>query len=507
MVLFLAVALGGCAALPPNDDRTPSRALEPAVESRLGRAVAPQVAGRPAVSGVHALTHGSDAFAARLLLAGAAERSIDAQYYIWHGDQTGLMTFEALWKAANRGVRVRLLVDDQNTKGTEDVLAALGAQPNLEVRLYNPFANRDARALGYLGDFTRLNRRMHNKSFTVDGQAAVVGGRNIGNEYFGAGDAIPFTDLDVVAIGPVVNDVSRQFDLYWNSASAYPVPALLGPPPADARRLLEDRFAAARSDAQSRAYLEVLRATPLLGQLLDRRLAIDWAAARVLHDDPAKTLEPDRTDVLLLSGILGGAGRPKATLDMISPYFVPGDKGAEFLEGLARSGVRVRVLTNSLAATDVGIVHTGYAKRRCDLARAGVRLYELKPTSGDTDRERKDAKAGSSGHASLHAKTYAADGQRIFVGSFNFDPRSALLNTELGILIESPALAGRLAAAFDEAVPAKSYEVRPRSEGGCVEWVERTATGELRHETEPGTTWLRRLWLGFVSLLPIDWML
>jgi putative cardiolipin synthase len=466
------------------------------------------VAAHPGRSGIHPLIEGTDAFAARMLLARVAERSIDAQYYIWHGDQTGLLAFDALWQAARRGVRVRILIDDQNTKAIESTLAALAAETNVQVRLYNPFASRGARALDYFGGFERLNRRMHNKSFIADSHVAVVGGRNIGNEYFGAGDEVPFKDLDVIAIGPAVREVSDQFDLYWNSASAYPVAGLLGPPPADAGKLLAEQFAATVADPQSRAYRTAVEATPLLKQLLERSLPIEWAEARLLRDDPAKTVEAARTDVLLLSQVMSGGERPRKSLDMISPYFVPGEKGTEFLEALARAGVRIRVLTNSLAATDVGVVHSGYAKRRCRLARAGIQLYELKPTvdakPADTDAKKL---ASSSGNASLHAKTYAVDGEKIFVGSFNFDPRSALLNTEMGLLIASRALAGRLASSFDDTIPAMAYEVRARREGSCVEWVERTAAGEIHHETEPATTWLRRAWVDFVGLLPIDWML
>src|SRR6185369_11645200 len=435
-------------------------------------------------SGIHALTAASDAFAARVVLAAASERSLDVQYYIWHADETGVLLLQALHNAAARGVRVRLLVDDQNTRGTERLLAALAAQPNVEVRLYNPFANRSLRALGYVGDFERLNRRMHNKSFTADNQAAIVGGRNIGNEYFGAGTEVPFKDLDVIVIGAAVRDVYAEFDLYWNSASAYPAPSIVGAAGPQSAAYLTERFAAARADPESREYLDAVRETPLIASLLERRLEIEWANARLVRDDPAKTLDPQRTDVLLLSQLMDGAERPSRSLDIISPYFVPGERGAEFLERLARGGVRVRVLTNSLAATDVGVVHSGYSKRRCSLARAGVQLFELKPTAGALDEKVKAPKGSSSG-ASLHAKTYAADAERIFVGSFNFDPRSALLNTEMGLVIASPALAGRLARSFDDLIPQNAYEVRARSEGDCIEWIERTATGEVRHETEP----------------------
>lgn len=502
----LALALAGCASLPSNEGRGVSSALADAGGTRLAAALDPLVAAHPGKAGIHALALATDAFAARVLLASSAERSIDAQYYIWHPDQTGMLLLESLWNAAGRGVRVRLLLDDQNTKGFDDVLAALGARPSFEVRLYNPFATRGARFLSYLGDFERVNRRMHNKAFIADNEIAIVGGRNIGNEYFGAGSEIPFKDLDVEVVGAIVRDVSAEFDLYWNSASAYPVTTLLGRPPPDAAARLEERFAAARADPQSTRYIEAVRGTRLLEDLLDRKLEIEWAPARVVTDDPAKTLEPEPSPDKLLLAELVESGGPRRSFDLVSPYFVPGEKGTAALLAMARRGVRVRVLTNSLAATDVAIVHSGYAKRRCELARGGVLLYEMKPNVADDGTKRKAQGTGSSA-ARLHAKTFAADGERIFVGSFNFDLRSALLNTEMGLVIESRALAGRLAAVFEEAVPADAYEVRPREGDACIEWIERTPAGEIRHETEPDSSGVRRAWLQVLMALPIDWLL
>jgi len=507
LVTALLWLVAGCAALPPLEGRRESFALTGTQDTRLGQATAPLVAAHPGNSGIHPLQIARDAFAARVLLAAAAQRSVDAQYYIWHADQTGLLMLEALVNASRRGVRVRLLIDDQNTKGLDELLGAVAGEPNIEMRLYNPFAQRSGRALGYLGDFERLNRRMHNKAFIADNQAAIVGGRNIGNEYFGAGTEVPFKDLDVIVIGAAVRDVSAEFDLYWNSASAYPAPSIVGAAGPRSAAYLTERFAAARADPESREYLDAVRETPLIAGLLERRLEIEWANARLVRDDPAKTLDPQRTDVLLLSQLMDGAERPARSLDIISPYFVPGERGAEFLEGLAHSGVRVRVLTNSLAATDVGVVHSGYSKRRCRLARAGVQLFELKPTTAALDDDKAKAAKSSSSAASLHAKTYAADAERIFVGSFNFDPRSALLNTEMGLVIASPTLAGRLVRSFDEVIPQNAYEVRTRNEGDCIEWIERTAGGEMRHETEPETSWGRRLWVDFLGLFPLDWML
>jgi putative cardiolipin synthase len=507
----LAALAAGCASLPPQDGRVETRALTDTTPTSLGRAVGPRAAAEGAGrSGFQALASPSDAFAARVLLASAAEKSLDVQYYIWHGDQTGFLLFEAVWRAAERGVRVRMLLDDANTEGEDDVIAALDAHPNIEVRLYNPLMLRSARLMNFVTDFARVNRRMHNKSFTADNQVAIVGGRNIGNEYFGAGEGTEFSDLDVLAIGPVVREVSSEFDLYWNSASAYPAAAILGVPPADAARMLEDRFAATRADPETTAYLDMLRKTAIVNELIGGRLPLDWAQARVVRDDPTKTLDTsDRTDVLLLSSLLPAIGRPETSFDLVSPYFVPGDQGTEALEQMAKRGVRVRVLTNSLAATDVAPVHAGYAKRRCDLLRSGVSLFELKPSA--TPRVAKDTKAtGSTGSGSgvqLHAKTFAVDRARIFVGSFNFDQRSAFLNTEMGVVIESPALAGRLSSAFESSVPTNAYALRIAGDGHCPEWVERTPAGERVYDVDPDTTAGRRGLIDVLSILPIEWLL
>ena len=504
----VAAFVGGCAtALPSLEGRAITEALEDTADTRLGRAVRADVAAHPGRSGIHPLLNPRDAFAARVLLAASAEKSIDAQYYIWHGDAVGVLMFEALWQAAERGVRVRLLLDDNNTVGLDPTIAALDAHRNIEVRLYNPFVQRGSRLAGYLTDFARLNRRMHNKSFTVDNQITVVGGRNIGDEYFGAGSGVVFADLDVAAVGPAVRDVSKQFDLYWNSASAYPAAAFVAPAGTDAAARLTALFHATRADKASVEYIETVRATPIVHDILARRLAFEWATTRLVHDDPAKTLDTEgRVELLLFPELLRMLGRPEKSLDLISPYFVPGDVGTAALAALAGRGVKVRVLTNSLAASDVAAVHAGYARRRHDLLKAGVQLFELKP---DAVQESRDSTMGygSGSSSGLHAKTFAVDGSRVFVGSFNFDPRSARLNTEMGLLISSPSLARLLAAAFDSTIPQVAYEVRLASDGDGLEWIERSAAGEKRHSTEPGTTAWRRLGVGAMSLLPIEWLL
>ena len=309
LLVAFAVLVTGCATLPPPKDRVETTALTDTAGTRLGRAIAPGVAANPGKTGIHSLPDPRDAFAARVLLASAAEKSLDAQYFIWNGDHVGYLLFQALWQAAERGVRVRLLLDDLNTKGLDPTIAALDAHPNIEVRLYNPVVIRDNRVLNFVTDFTRVNRRMHNKSFTADNQVTVVGGRNIADEYFGAGAGLTFADLDVLAVGSAVPEVSKEFDVYWNSASAYPASGFVGPPTPDGTTNLEAKFVANRADPESTAYLEAVRATPLVRELLDRKLALEWAAAEVVYDDPAKTLDTaERTDVLLFPELVRKMG-------------------------------------------------------------------------------------------------------------------------------------------------------------------------------------------------------
>ena len=498
----------GCASLPPPQGRVDSNAFADTASTRLGREVAPQLAAHPGLSGIHAMPDPYDAFAARMALSAAAERSLDLQYFIWHDDQVGWLMFEALWQAAERGVRVRLLLDDGGTTGIDAVLAALDAHPRIEVRLYNPFAQRTSRTLGYLGDFRRLNRRMHNKSFTADNQVSVVGGRNIANEYFGASATIGFADLGVLMIGPVVQQVSAHFDLYWNSASAYPAAAFVGPPPPNAAAMLQARFAANRADPVSADFIKAVREATLLRELQQQQLSLDWTTAQVLADVPAKTLDhEDRTDVLLFPAMMQRLGKPKKSFDIVSPYFVPGDEGTAMLAELARNGVQVRVLTNSLASSDERVVHAGYLKRRQDLLRAGVRLYELKPDAHHRKLQVR-GRFGPGKVAGLHAKVYTVDGERLFVGSFNFDQRSAKLNTEMGVVIDSPLGAAEVAEVLDLGAQVLAYELRLAPDGQNLVWIDRDDAGNVReHTVDPQTDWSQRLVVGFLAGLPIDWLL
>ena len=478
------------------------------VTSRLAEACQPLAAAHPGLSGVITLPEGHDALAARALLADVADRTLDVQYYIWRADAAGILLFERLRRAADRGVRVRLLLDDNSTGGLDPLLAALDAHPNIEIRLFNPFKQRRWRLLGYLTDFKRLNRRMHNKSFTADGQATIIGGRNIGDEYFDVGRAPWFVDLDVLAIGPVVHDVATCFECYWTSASAVPLQRVVQRPGAAPEDLAAEAAKVERDSTATR-YLAAVARTGFVRDLLNHRLPFDWAETHLVSDDPAKGLGHVPTRALLWPRLKEELGEPAESLLLVSPYFVPGSAGVAALAELAGRGVAVTVLTNALEATDVAVVHAGYAKRRVALLAAGVTLFELKRLGegGATDAIARTGRIGSGSSASsLHAKTVAVDRARVFVGSFNFDPRSIRLNTEMGFVIASPALAESISALFIDDIPAKAYRVRLAPDGS-LEWISQTDGQTVVQHTEPGTSLWQRLVLRLLEMLPVEWLL
>lgn len=497
----------GCVSLPSLEGRKVTSALsaEQAVATSLGQAVQPVVALHPGESGLHPLEAPRAAFAARILLARHAERTIDAQYYIWQNDITGTMLLAELEDAARRGVRVRLLVDDNGIQGLDETLSALAGQPNFEVRLFNPFTLRHPKWANYLTAFPRLNHRMHNKSFTVDGVASIIGGRNIGDTYFAATDAVAFADLDVLSIGPVVAQVSSEFDRYWSSRVAYPIERIVPNPADDALSRFEQRNHKLKDDARAIAYRQALAVDSAVQRIRDGTATLTWAPARMISDNPDKALGEIGKGERLIDELVPLFAQTRTSLQLVSPYLVLGTTGTRDLAAMSSRGVDVRVLTNSLGATDVAAVHAGYAKRRKKLLQAGVKLYELRTTQPEPSDRHLAGPFGSSG-SSLHAKTFAIDDQRMFIGSFNFDPRSANLNTEMGFLIDSPALAQTLHANFDRDVPAYAYRVGLDANGKLY-WLGPENGRVQRYDTEPDTSWTRRTIVRLLSLLPIDWLL
>lgn len=499
----------GCQSLPNLDGRTQTLAYskEEVADTYFAKALtALEQEYGTEKSGIYPLVEADEAFAARMLLAKYAQRSLDVQYYIWRQDMTGTMLFEALHEAAERGVRVRLLLDDNNTSAAEPILLALNSHENIEVRLFNPFMVRAPRWWGFLTDFSRLNRRMHNKSFIADNSFSIIGGRNIGDEYFGATDDVLFADLDILSVGAAVQEVSTDFDKYWHSASSYPLERVV---PNGRGISLQELRARAQSIAGSpgaQQYVESLRESELIRQLEQRSIDFEWLQVRMVSDDPRKGLGNAQKESLLIQQFQDIIGDPDVDVELISPYFVPTEAGVEAFAWLVRKGVEVKVLTNSLAATDVAAVHAGYAKRRKALLKAGVVLYEMQRHPTQVKRmKRKKRFLGSSG-SSLHAKTFSVDRKHVFVGSFNFDPRSANLNTELGFVIDSPRLAQRINQAFYDEIPAHAYEVK-LTEIGRIYWVEQRDAGVQTYTSEPNSSVWRRVSTRLLSWLPIEGLL
>lgn len=504
-LLVVVLSLRMIFPLPSTTDRPPDSASSFAGQSRLARSLAASVASHPGKSGVIELASGNDALSSRLYLINHADETIDAQYYIWQDDTSGRMLLKAILEAARRGVKVRLLLDDNGIPGLDQILASLDAEENIAIRLFNPSTVRWPKLAGYAFDFFRMNRRMHNKALVVDGAATIIGGRNIGDVYFEVGNSDSYIDLDALAVGETVGDVATEFQVYWNAASSIEAGRVLTAAPGDASALLSAPTETVSTEAERRAMAHY-------EQFLVRAQAapeqFEWTEIRVVYDDPAKGLGSAADDQLLVSRFRDVAGHARSHAELASAYFVPGTQGVEYFAELVRSGIRVRILTNSARATDVLLVHTGYIKYRVALLEAGVELFELKQLGPARERsfdiDLQDV-AGSSS-ASLHAKTFSSDGQQIFIGSFNFDPRSVMLNCEMGMIINSPRLASRMAATFDRDLALGAYQ--PRLRDGSVVWIETQRDGqEIVHVTEPGTTGLQRGFLWLVGYLPIEWLL
>ena len=524
-LVALACTLAACTTLPPATslDRTETHALSDPGDTPLGQALAPLVAAHGGQSGFRLLTDGTDALQMRIALARAATKTLDLQYYIAHEDTTGRLLLAAALYAADRGVRVRMLVDDLNFDDNRRLMAALAKHPLIEVRIFNPFGSTRESVFARTEDlFTRIDRfthRMHNKAMIADGEVGIVGGRNLGDEYFSASPTLQFRDLDVVAAGPIVADISESFDTFWNSALAYPLAAI------DKHRYEDNDLSAAREALRVhwRAQATAVGAKPLGAAKLDQQIAthslgLVWAPARFRVDSPNKAAVTDDTyrspPMHRLAELLRDA---QHEVLILSPYFVPHDAGVKMLGTLTKRGVHVAVVTNSMAATDAVAVQAGYSPYRIPLLKEGVELYEYRPLQ----RERSRYFAGSASRASLHAKAYVIDRRTLVIGSLNFDPRSAHLNTELALFIDSPQLAGAVAGLIDRSMaPSVSYHVELaspeenahlRALGAPVSGL--TWTGEASDDGKPYLrTWsldpeaglVRNLMTGLFLMLPVD---
>ncbi|MFL2547511.1 MAG: phospholipase D family protein [Candidatus Rariloculaceae bacterium] len=443
------------------------------------------MAQHPGESGFLLLGDGIEALATRLLMAERAELTLDAQYYLITCDDIGYIFIGAMLAAADRGVRVRLLLDDILTVGYDAGMAALDSHPNFEVRIFNPFGVRSARAAKFT-DFGRINPRMHNKSITADNQVTVIGGRNIAAEYFAYRDDVNFSDVDVLAAGPVVQEVSTMFDLYWNSRYAAPIPsfAMMPEDPAVELKALRERIRTATAAAERTPYVDAFNES-WNTYVVETGETFDWAPYQLVYDSPDKADSELASEAdSIVTPLAAAINAAERELTIISPYFIPLDTGIEGLAELQARGVQANVVTNSFAANNHAVVHSGCSPARKPLLRAGVRLFEVRPNASVSGVDRGESGASLS---TLHTKGFLIDREHLFLGSFNWDPRSAYINTELGVIIDSPSLGAFVDEQINLALNEKTFEVI-LDEQDRLRWVDRSGAEEIVIDTEPQTT-------------------
>ncbi|SAK82425.1 phospholipase D/transphosphatidylase [Caballeronia fortuita] len=525
VILTMTTLVAACATRPPATafDRPASHALASTESTPLANALAPLEKRHPDESAVRLLPTGTDALQARVALARAATKTLDMQYYIANEDNTGKLLLGAALYAADRGVRVRMLVDDLNFKDIDQIMAALNSHDNIEIRVFNPFGSaqrsfseRTQNLFTNLGHFTR---RMHNKAMIADNQIAIVGGRNLGDEYFSASPTLQFRDLDVFAAGPVTQKISASFDDYWNSTLAYPLRALNKQKfdPSELDKTRDDLRAHWRAQADP-LNAKPLNATPLAQQISREEMGLVWAPTEFRVDSPSKIEHPSddykSPPMERLAELLKDA---QSEFLILSPYFVPHDAGVQALGDLTKRRVRVAVLTNSLAATDAVAVQAGYAPYRIPMLQNGVELYEFKPIQLEGESSPRAGLFGSQSRASLHAKAYVIDRSILVIGSMNLDPRSAKLNTELALVIHSKPIAEEAAKLFANGTsPKASWQVHLASaavtgelqrtgapQSGLV-WTTEANGGLVTYNFDPEAGFYRNAMTGLFMLLPVD---
>ena len=468
-------------------------------------------------SGFHMLSAGLDGLLARVELIDSSRRSLDLQYYIFRGDESGLIVAAALLRAADRGVRVRVVLDDGETVAGDEKIAALSAQQGIEVRVFNPLRYRGhnpvARGAEFLFNKNRLDYRMHNKLLVADNAVALVGGRNIGDQYFQLDPDSQFGDDDVVTVGPIVQQLSGVFDEFWNSTEVIPAQAVdRANTTALALANLRSVIAAqGPAPHESRdVFLARLAAGEPLNAVDSDKTPLSWAPVRLVHDSPDKkqVTAGSAAGSLIYTTVAAEAKTVDDEMIMVTPYLVPTPAEAQLLAGLRKHNARVRVLTNSLVSTPSSAAQAGYMHYRPILLKEGVELYEIRALLGSTRGTGQGKSISRHGNYGLHAKLYVFDRKAMFVGSMNFDQRSKRLNTEIGLVIYSAALARQTAVRFDALVqPDNAYHVELSDAGRddrALLWKTRESGADKIYTTEPARSAWQRFKVKVLSWLPLD---
>ncbi len=510
----LVLTLSACSTLPKQQTQPVEYAFNtPTDDTSLAKIVLPLREQNPNLTGYHVLYDPLEALAARIELINKAEKSLDLQYYIWDNDKIGALALHAMIKAADRGVKIRLLVDDNNAKKMEGIYMALDQHANIDVKLYNPYRFRHFRPVDMVLDLKRINRRMHNKSFIADNQIALIGGRNMSNQYYNVSDNYQFSDVDVMLVGAASDEIIHSFDEYWNDDYAFPVRQLVNPRHYSLRfDSLKQQLDDYNQEATVVNYLDLANRSHAFDDWLNNKIQFDWVKAEVVKDSPSKIKSKAKKEEHLNFQLLNRLDKPEQSVDIVSAYFVPEKKGAERLKNLRADGVKVRVLTNSFQANDVPLVHAFYSKYRQDLLEHDVQLYEFlsRPDAENLNTNTKElaekSKVSLKGLSlsSLHAKLMAIDEKQVFIGSFNFDPRSAYLNTEIGVLLNSPRLAKAVHYTMDENLSKYAYKLVLNADQQ-INWKIKLSNGQTRiYPREPKIKWWQKAGVKFISWLPLE---
>lgn len=494
----MVLALSACASVPLDQPKTASAALAETTDTSLAQISATWRTTNPEIDSFYPMISGMDAFGARLALMDKAERSIDAQYFMMKPDLAGVVFSRDLYAAAERGVRVRFLLDDIFTTVDDRALVALDQHPNVEVRIFNPIARKGIYAVNYIGHFRLANRRMHNKSFTVDNQVSIVGGRNIAEEYFQLDSSGEFIDFDILLSGPIVPEVSASFDHYWNHKLAIPMAAFYGHYDAADLQEVKDHVLQAMHDSGDSIYADATH-TDLMQKIFSNEIDPYIADAKLIIDDPQKLLEDvSSAEKIVATEIAKAISNAKKEVIIFTPYFIPGKAGLKLIHSARDRGIRIVLVTNSLATNNHIAVHSAYSSYRKRLLEAGVELWEARGNAAvielaDGSKELE--------HLTLHTKGLIIDRRHTFVGSLNLDPRSIDINTEMGVIIESVELGGSLAAIAMDRIPDMAYRLQ-LDERNQISWHATVDGQEVVEKSEPLSSRWRRFQAWILKIAP-----
>jgi len=502
--MSILLFLTACSTVPEVYPRTSSYAMTNYKSTNIGKVMEREVARHPGKSGFNIIRYGREAFTARIAMTDLTDKTLDLQYYLWDPDETGRLLAYHTLQVADRGVKVRVLLDDIGLQGRDNMIAAMDAHPNIEIRIFNPFSNRGLHALDFVTDTDRVNHRMHNKTVIMDNAFAIVGGRNIGNHYFGVSEDINFRDMDIAAVGPIVRDISKMYDYFWNGKWSVPISVIT-----KHKYTMEDLEKERKKLEQKMSkdhypYPLVKDSRELQDKMKHFLNDFVWTKGEVLWNDPEQMrLDKDKQSHTMISKLHHRVTKLHKNLLMESPYFIPRENGMKHLIALRKRGIKIRILTNSFASNDVMAAYAGYRSYREELLKHGVELYELRDDAGSS-KIINQTPAKTEVTTGLHAKVIVFDEKDLFIGSFNLDPRSSRINTEGGLYVQSPVLAKKVMENMKEGIDLKNAYRLGLDTKGKITWTTIEKGKEIVYTSEPKLNAWGRLKVKLYQMLPLE---